>query len=125
MHRLFTSTHTFAVLIFVSIVLVLLAKAMKTDISRLFSQAVFIKLLFISLMITAFSAFYQYPFASGMNQVTVFGFPRGFYEIIYEPTGFVHKSIKYRYFLEDLSIWMGLCSILWLFFKFLALKTMK
>jgi hypothetical protein len=122
MHKIFTSYHTLGILASFLIVILILTKALKNRIGAAFSEFDFAKLVFLSFTITLLSAFYKFSYNSGMNQMTVLGFPRGFYQIISEPNGVSNASILYRYFMENLLLWLGLSIILKLFFNYVNFK---
>lgn len=117
MHTQFTSYHTAAFVIITTIILFILAKLTNADAKSMLTTIVLLQILAIAAIITGCSLFYKYHYRSGMNRMTVSGFPRGFYHIITEPSGLQKKMVIYRYAAENILVWFSLCTLLYFIFK--------
>jgi hypothetical protein len=120
MHTSFTSYHTIGIAFITTIIILLLSKLVHIDVRGFFAFSSIIKLAAIAVLITGIWVFYSYQYPSGMNQMKVYGFPRGFYQIRTEVGGVQTKFILYRYALENLVVWFCLCSLIYFLFKIIT-----
>jgi hypothetical protein len=117
MHLSFTSYHTLAVAAGSVVFIWLLSKLMHTGIQQVFYPRSLLILLTAATVLTLATMLHQYTYASGMNQVTVQGLPRGFYQTLKEESGAISKSFSIRYFTEDITCWLSVISVAWFVFK--------
>ncbi len=117
MHLSFTTYHTIIVLCVSAALLWLLSKVMQVSLQQVFYPKSIIILLGATIACTLVSMLSQFSYQSGMNQITVQGLPRGFWQTITEGAGGTAKSFSLRLFTEDIICWFCLNSVVWFIFK--------